>query len=211
MASRPAHPSAQPGGPVVVASSQRTPAGGGVAVALATVSTVDSSGPDTRAWFRKQQRTADAGVSGSADSRTPAGPGVHGGLRPAAAQAGRAPCLLVCAVDQDRRRGRRTPEVRIGGQLARPVDTARPDARCCGPPAGAAGGMGPLRQRPAGQLAAEPSTSTAPMAMLAAVGPPNTGQPISSGRVAVCEEPDRQIRSLGAAGKLASSCKGKAG
>ena len=40
------------------------------------------------------------------------------------------------------------------------------------------------------------STSTAPMTMLAVVGPPNPGQPISSGRVAVCEEPDRQICSL---------------
>jgi hypothetical protein len=61
MAPRPARPPAQPDGPAVVASSQRTPAGRGVAVALAAVSAVDSSRPDTRPWFGKQQRTADAG------------------------------------------------------------------------------------------------------------------------------------------------------
>jgi hypothetical protein len=185
MAPRPARPPAQPGGPAVVASSQRTPAGRGVAVALAAVSAVDSSRPDTRPWLRKQQRTADAGVSGSADSRTPAGPGVPGGLRPAAARAGPAAVAVparcgcpprsvpaVCAVDQDRRRGWRTPRVRTGGEVARVVDTARPDRPVLWIPAGAAGGMGTLRQRPAGQPAAEPSTSTAPMTMLAAVGSP---------------------------------------
>jgi hypothetical protein len=57
----------------VAAPNQRTPTGQRLPVALAAVSAVDSSRPDTRPRFRKQQQTADAAAaSSSAATGTPA-------------------------------------------------------------------------------------------------------------------------------------------
>ena len=103
--------------------------------------------PGHSAVVREQQRTADAGVSGPQTAGHPQGlvsavecgwpphkpgrpqwPSQHGvGAR-------RAPCPLVCAVDQDRRRGRRTPR---SGQVDRWRGWWTPlvrTARCCGLP-----------------------------------------------------------------------------
>jgi hypothetical protein len=107
------------------------------------------------------------------------------------------------------RRSRQTPPVRRCGQWTRPADTRNPqaagtvDTRDCGRAHGHCGmDRRTLRQRPAGQPSAEPSTA-------ACVSGRERDRKVRHRPAPPW--PDRQIRSLGAAGKPASSYKGGAG
>jgi hypothetical protein len=196
-----------------VASNQRTPAGQRLPVALAAVSAVDSklsghlamvpeaadSGRCRGVRFPSHPDTAPRAAVPAEDCGRP--PQRLRGIRQSPSQhgvSGRTPRLLVCAVNQDR--------------PARPADTQGPDRRTGGAACGhreSAGarhrGFPQVRQwscghcnsSPAGQLAAEPSTSTAPTTMVAAVGQPNTLYIRSRSRSSYpSRSPDRQIPSL---------------
>jgi hypothetical protein len=156
----------------VAASNQRTPARRRLPVTLAAGSAADSSRPDTRP---RPEAAADTRTPprcpGVWPKRTPPRAAVDGGGRRRSAGPGsRRPSTVWAAArsaparlwwsTRTGRRGQRTPTVRTGGQQTRLVDTDRPrphgdmNTRYCGR------GHWTLRQRPAGQPAAEPSTTT---------------------------------------------------